>query len=92
MSFLHRKYPEREGLENDYRCLVSQSDPELQATMPKTMNNLQSVVLFGMPARLAHQTCLGINSPKWITSDWCLIDDNNFLSPFSKPKPMLLRF
>ena len=51
--------------------------------MPATLNSLQNVVRFWIPVWLAYQTWLDIKSPKWITSDWSLINDGKSTIPIS---------
>ena len=82
-SFLHSNYPRREAWENSYRNFVAQNDPELQAIMPATLNTLRNMVLFWMPVWLTYQTLLDIQSPKWISSNWSLINNTRC----SIPKP-----
>ena len=52
-------------------------------TMPTTLNNLQNMVRFWIPVWLAYHTWLDIKSPKWITSDWSLINDGKSTIPIS---------
>ena len=82
-SFLHSQYPQHKDWEHSYRHFVAHCDPELQNTMPTTLNNLQNMVRFWIPVWLAYQTWLDIKSPKWITSDWSLINDGKSTIPIS---------
>ena len=82
-SFLYSDYHQREDCEQGYRDFVGQNDPELQATMPAPLDNLQNMVLFWMPVWLTYQALLDIQSPQWISSDWSLINDEKRPIPIS---------
>lgn len=80
-SFQHGDHPRREMWHQGYRQFVDQRDPELGATMPTVLHNLNSAVRLWMPVWLLYQQWLDTHTPQWRSSHRCLVADDHSAMP-----------
>ncbi len=81
-SYQNASNPLRHAWDSSYRLFVHQSDPELQAVMPQSLNSLRSMVRFWMPVWLVYQRWIAIHMDIGIAhSPSILMTDDNGVIP-----------
>ena len=80
-SFQHASRPLRETWQQSYYRFVKHRDPDLAATMPSVLNDLNSAVRFWIPVWLLYQQWINTHTPDWRRSKRCLLVDDNTVMP-----------